>query len=245
MELVISSSGAIHTELSRGDCEIIRDSIDTVGLVVETIANRLSWELNPTSEDASVRHKAIELHAAALQRTSWLGASAMMFIPGVVNSPHKNETVRYDLAMQRATEAVKQLVDIAEDLGIDLCIANAWNGMFYSPQELIDFVDSFDSNRLGVYFNVANVLGYHQHPPHWIELLGKRLKRVHFQDFQRQIDDRNARFCDLMAGDVPWSDSMAALRGIGYNDTAVADMVRWDSALLERTSVAMDKILAL
>ena len=245
LELSISSGGAVHAELSRGECESIHTSIDTVGLVVETVASKLSWEFNPTSNNPSVRRKSIELHVAALQRTSWLGASAMMFCPGMINHPNNNEHVRHDLAMQRASEAVKRLLDTAEDLGVDLCIANAWNGMFYSPRELTDFVESFSSNRLGVYFNIAKVLGYDQHPPHWIELLGRHIKRVHFQDIQWQVGRRHAEFCDLMAGDVPWCDSMSALRDIGYNDTAVAEMIRWDPALLNRTSAAMDTILAL
>ena len=41
---------------------------------------------------------------------------------------------------------------------------------FYSPIELRDFVDSFDSDRLGVYLDIGNLIGYQQYPPHWVEL---------------------------------------------------------------------------
>jgi len=40
-----------------------------------------------------------------------------------------------------------------------LCIENVWNGLFYSPIELRDFVDSFDSEKLGVYLDVGNLIG--------------------------------------------------------------------------------------
>lgn len=45
-----------------------------------------------------------------------------------------------------------------------------------SPLEFRDFVDKFDSEYVGVYFDVGNVLltGY---PEHWIKILGKRIKK--------------------------------------------------------------------
>ena len=52
-------------------------------------------------------------------------------------------------------------------------------------------------------------------------------------------------FCDLLAGDVPWVESIKALKGIGYDKTVIAEMMPWDPALLARTSVAMDKILSM
>ena len=52
-------------------------------------------------------------------------------------------------------------------------------------------------------------------------------------------------FCDLGAGDVPWKDTMKALRGIGYDKTLVAEMMPWDLGVLQRTSAALDAIMAL
>ena len=138
--------------------------------------------------------------------------------------------MRYDIAVERAREGVKKLLDVAEKVGVDLCVENVWNGMFYSPLEFIQFIDSFSSKRLGVYFDVGNGVGYHQHPPHWIELLGKRIRRVHIKDFNLNFGWIGAySFCDLGAGQVPWAEVMAALRGVGYNATLVAEMMPWDA----------------
>ena len=54
-----------------------------------------------------------------------------------------------------------------------------------------------------------------------------------------------AGFCDLLDGDIPWNDTMAALRSIGYDKTITAEMMPPDPTLLDRTSKAMDKILAM
>ncbi len=207
----------------------------------------MSWGCNPVSNDADTRKQSIELHAKALQRTADVGAKAMLMVPGVVSGPMSGgKHVRYDLAMQRVTEAVEQLLPLAEKVGVDLCLENVWNGMFYSPTELASFIDSFTSNRLGVYFDVGNVLGYHQYPPHWIELLGKRIKRVHIKDYAENFGFVGGyTFCSLGAGQVPWAESIAALKAIGYDQTLVAEMLPWNPGLLERTRLEMDRIIAL
>jgi L-ribulose-5-phosphate 3-epimerase len=136
------------------------------------------------------------------------------------------------------------LAQVAEDHFVELCLENVWNGMFYSPIEFASFIDSIGSQWVGSYFDVGNVLGYHQHPPHWIEILGPRIWRVHIKDFKKSVGNLSG-FCDLLEGDVPWKATMDALRGIGYDKTLVAEMMPPDPTLLTRTKAAMDRIVRL
>ena len=116
--------------------------------------------MSPTSNDKSIREKSISLHQDALKVANYLDCEALLFVPGVVKSPISPEIVRYDRALARLREAINQMLPIAEDLKVDLCMENVWNGFFYSPIELRDFVDSFDSDRLGVYLDIGNLIGY-------------------------------------------------------------------------------------
>jgi len=247
LELCVGPEGVVNTQLTQSDCEAIRKTVDAKGVIVETLASGMSWGFNPTSNDKSVREKSIALHRDALQRAAWLGCKAMLFVPGVVTSPIvPDEIIRYDVAVERVREAVTQLLDVAENVDVDLCLENVWNGLFYSPLELRDFIDSFNSKRLGVYFDVGNVLGYQQYPPHWIELLGERIRRVHIKDYKDEFGwEGKYTFSELLEGDVPFEASMQALRKIGYDQTVVAEMLPWSEGLLERTSQAMDKIFAM
>jgi L-ribulose-5-phosphate 3-epimerase len=244
VELAIGAAGVLNTRTTRADCEAIRAKIDKSGLIVETLASGMSWGVNPTSEDPKVRQKAIELHADALQRAAWLGCQAMLFVPGVVVSPiAPSEVIRYDVAVKRAREATGQLLDVAQRVGVDLCLENVWNGLLLSPLEWIDFIDGFNSDRVGMYVDVGNLMGYHQHPPHWIEMLGKRIKRVHVKDFKDQFGfEGRYSFARLGEGDVPWAESAAALKAIGYNGTIVAEMMPPEDGLLDHTSQAMDRL---
>ena len=203
----------------------------------------MSWGVSPTSDDESIRKQSINLHQDAIKVASYLDCKALLFVPGVVKSPISPEIVRYDRALDRLREAINQCLPIAEDLNVDLCMENVWNGFFYSPIELRDFVDSFNSDRLGIYLDIGNLIGYQQHPPHWVELLNSRIKRVQIKDFQENFDWTGSfSFCDIGAGDVPWSETIEALNSIQYKSTIIAEMLPWDETILSRTSVAMDQI---
>jgi len=243
LELSVSSEGVINTNSSKAECEIIRKKIDDSGIFVDSIATGISWGVSPTSDDKSIRENSISLHQDALKVASYLNCKALLFVPGVVKSPISPDIVRYDRALDRLREAINQMLPIAEDLNVDLCMENVWNGFFYSPIELRDFVDSFDSDRLGVYLDIGNLIGYQQYPPHWVELLNSRIKRVQIKDFQENFDWTGSfSFCDIGAGDVPWSETIEALNSIQYKSTIIAEMLPWDETILSRTSVAMDQI---
>lgn len=247
LELTVGTEGAFHVDMNSRECAAIAKLIEQAPIQVPTVAAGLSWGCNPISDDQATREQSIQLHAKALQRTAEVGAKAMLMVPGVVSGPLGGGThVRYDHALERVRAAVEQLLPVAEKVGVDLCLENVWNGLFYSPVEFANFIDTFTSNRLGIYFDVGNVLGYHQHPPHWIELLGKRIKRVHIKDFTENFGSTGGySFCSLGAGQVPWEASMAALKSIGYDQTIVAEMLPWDPGQLARTSQEMDRILAM
>ena len=243
LELSVSNEGVINTNLSESECIAIRQKINDSGVFVDSIATGMSWGISPTSDDAGVRKNSIKLHQDAIKVASHLECKALLFVPGVVKSPISPEIVRYDRALDRLREAINQLLPIAENLDVDLCMENVWNGFFYSPIELRDFVDSFESDKLGVYLDIGNLIGYQQHPPHWIELLNSRIKRVQIKDFQENFDWTGSfSFCDIGAGDVPWKETVSALESIQYKNTIIAEMLPWDETILSRTSMAMDQI---
>ena len=243
LELGISTEGILTTNTSKAECLKIRQTIDDSGVFVDSMGTGISWGISPTSNDEATRKKSIKLHEDALKVAGNLGCKALLIVPGVVKSPISSDIVRYDRALDRLRHALNHLLPIAEDQDVDLCMENVWNGFFYSPIELRDFVDSFTSDKLGVYLDIGNLIGYQQYPPHWIELLNSRIKRVQVKDFQENFDWTGSfSFCDLGAGDVPWKETIDALKVINYQNTIIAEMLPWDETILSRTSAAMDQL---
>jgi L-ribulose-5-phosphate 3-epimerase len=245
LELAAGATGVLSIETDQKTMESYRKLGEKHNIKLQTLACGLAWQFSPTHPDKSIRRKSIDVHAAALQRAAWLGAQAMLYVPGAVKIPWNADyqPVPYDQAVAWAREAALELIETAQRVNVDLCIENVWNGLFYSPLEFRDFIDSLGTTKnLGVYFDVGNVLGYHQHPPHWIELLDKRIRRVHIKDFKSSVGNLSG-FCELLAGDVPWKESITALRKLGYDKTLVAELMPLDPAALKRTYQAMTKII--
>lgn len=246
IELCIGETGVLTPVTDEATCRAYAALAAGHGLTLKTLASGMSWGCSPTHPDAAIRRKSINLHRNALQRAAWLGCKTMLFVPGAVMIPWDASyaPVRYDQAVAWARDAVAELGEAAAQVGVDLAVENVWNGLFYSPLELASFVDSFHNPRIGIYFDVGNMLNHQQWPPHWIEILGTRIRAVHLKDFKMSVGTL-AGFCDLLAGDIPFQAVMKALRSINYEGTMVAEMMPHDNTLLERTSKAMDQILAM
>ena len=113
LELAIATEGALTTDATEAECAEIRKKIDASGMVVKTTASGVAWGFSPTSNDPEVRAKSNELYAKMLQMTAWLGCEALLYLPAVVRSPiAPDECVRYDTAIERAHENIKQLGDV-------------------------------------------------------------------------------------------------------------------------------------
>jgi hexulose-6-phosphate isomerase len=245
LELCIGTTGVLSVKTTERECAAIRRAADASGLVVDSVASGMSWETCPTHPDPRVRREAIALHKAALQRCAWLGCRSFLFVPGAVHIPWKPDfpAVPYLQAITWSGQAVKALLPVAERLNVEICIENVWNGLFYSPLEFREFIDAFGSRQIRAYFDIGNVLGYHQDPSDWIRILGRRIGRVHAKDFKRSIGTL-AGFCDLGQGDVPWKEVSAALHAIGYDRTVIAEMMPWRPDLLRKTARALKRLLA-
>ena len=90
-------------------------------------------------------------------------------------------------------------------------------------------------------------------PCHWIEILGKRIKRVHVKNFTREDAGGVLHgFGDnLLKGDVNWKNVVKALKKIKYKGFVTAEMIPFcrlpnlvlpDMKLARSTAKAMQKI---
>ena len=242
IELGIASQGVLTHKTSQAECEEIVREAEKHGLEISGVASGESWTTSPTANDEDVRKKIIDFTQKALQITHWLGSDAYLFVPGAVEVfflPDA-EVIPYDVCYQRASEAISQLVPVAEKLGVAIAVENVWNKFLLSPLEMREFIDNFNTSQVGVYFDVGNVLltGY---PDQWIRILGSRIKRVHIKDFKRSVGNADG-FVDLLEGDVDFEAVKQALLEINYDGYVTAEMIPFTPGRPEKTAAAMKKI---
>lgn len=212
----------------------LRRTAEEVGIELHSVMGGLLWQYPLSSPDPAVREKGMMVVEKGLERCRWLGASALLVVPGVVN-----EGTSYEQAYERSFAAVKELSPKAEREGVHIAVENVWNKLLLSPMEMVRFIDDVGSDYVGAYFDVGNILTY-GYPEQWIRSLGTRICKVHLKDFGRQ------GFTYLLQGDVNWPDVIQALREVGYDGYLTAELSLYRYApeqMLRDTAGAIEAIL--
>ena len=247
IEVALDEKGLVSLESTEEDLLNVKKMAKEAGIELYSVASGLYWTYNYTSENEKNREKAKEITKKQLWVASKLGCDTILVVPGAVNVAFEpgSEIVEYDVAYDRALEALKELAPYAEELKVSIGVENVWNKFLLSPLEMRDFIDKIGSDYVGSYFDVGNVL-YCGYPEHWVKILNKRIKKVHFKDYRKNVGSLDG-FVDLLAGDVNYKGVMAEFEKIGYDGWATAEMIppytQYPETIIYNTSNAMDKIL--
>ena len=249
VELVLGTEGDITMQTPDSKIKEISDMAKDIGLEICSIGTWLLWEFNFVSENAKEREFARDTIKKQLDIAAICGADTILVVPGYCGTEFapNQPLVRYDHAYERAQESLGLLVPYAKNRGVAIGIENVWNRFLLSPVEIARFIDEIGSDYVGAYFDVGNII-YIGYPQHWIEILGKRLKKIHISDYRASQAGLGA-FVDAFAGDVDFSEVMKSLRTIGYDDYITYEMLPnypiFPYQSMINGSLSLDKILTL
>ncbi len=129
-----------------------------------------------------------------------------------------------------------------------LLLENVWNNFLLSPMEMARYVDELDSEWLGVYFDVGNVvrIGW---PEQWIRVLGSRIKKLDIKEYSRDKQNNEGLWkgfnVKIGEGSVDWAAVRRELAAIDYAGWATAEVSGGDRDRLADVSTRMDRVLAL
>lgn len=222
IELNLDETGEVSLATDERNARALRAVVADEGLAISGLATGLYWRYSPTADDPATRRRALEIARRQLALAAALEAGAILVVPGQVGTALSEATARYDLAWDRAVEFLAALAPEAASTGVDIAIENVWNKFLLSPLEMQRIVDGTGSDRVGVYFDVGNILLY-GYPEQWIEILGRRIRRVHLKDFRRAVGTLDG-FVAIGSGDVNWATVGAALRQIDYHGPLTAEV---------------------
>jgi L-ribulose-5-phosphate 3-epimerase len=228
----------------------IRRLADSIGIAISGVCSFLFWPYPLTNNDAAKRERAIELATAMTRAAHDLGTENLLVVPGAVGIPWRTdyEPVPNDVCDRRAREAIGRLAPLAEKLDVHLNIENIFfNGYLMTPEEMIDFVDSFHSDHVRVHFDTGNVMLF-QYPEHWINILGSRIKNVHLKEFTKKGTDHSLEsFRPLLDGTTNWPAVMEAFSQTGYGGYLTFEYfhpyAHYPEALIYQTSDSLDRLL--
>ena len=248
IELAMSLEGELNLDSSEAEISEVRKQADEIGIELKSLVSGVYWKYSLTHESEEIRETTKDIIKKHIRGASLLGCDTILLVPGGVDADFVPgyEVVDYEVAYNRALEALKELSGFAEEYKVNIGVENVWNKFLLSPLEFREFLDKISSEYVGCYFDVGNTLltGY---PEQWIRILGKdRIKKVHLKDFRRDVGTING-FVDLLAGDVNFVEVINALKEIGYDDYLTAGMIppykNYSDQIIYNTSKSMDRII--
>ena len=186
-------------------------------------------------EDRAFTRRLLETHLAFADA---LGADGILIVPGGIT---EKRSIRE--AWDNCQESLFSLKDVIAGGKAYVGVENVWNNFFLSPMEMARFIDELNIPHLGAYFDVGNVAIF-SWPEYWIEILGKRIVKVHVKDFIKKGTNAGC-FVNLLEGSIRWDKVMAALRNIGYDGYLTAEVASMPSTpeyLYQITQSALDTI---
>ena len=230
--------------------QAIRKMADKIGISISGICSFLFWPYPLTSNDSDKRARGVELAGKMTQAAHDLGVENLLVVPGAVHIPWRtdHEPVPNDVCDKRARSAISTLLPQAEKLGVSLNIENIFfNGYLMTPMEMVAFVDGFQSDHVRVHFDTGNIMMF-QFPEHWISVIGKRIKNVHFKEYTKKGTDFSLEsFRPLLDGTTDWPAVMEALDQSGYRGYLTFEYfhpyLHYPEALVHQTSDSLDRML--
>ncbi len=250
VEVNYALEGDLSPEASEADIRAIGETARGMGLDVSGVCSFLFWPYSLTHQDPQRRKQGLELAAKMVRAAHLLGTPNLLVVPGAVYVPWLEDEppVPHDVCDRRAREAVRRLIPEAKKAGVYLNIENIFaNGFLHSPQEMIQFVDSFHSDQVRVHFDTGNIGQYH-FAEHWIPMLGRRIQNVHMKEYSKRVHEFNLNaFRPLLDGTTDWPAVIESLDRVGYRGYLTFEYFNpfphWPESLVLQTSDALDRML--
>jgi hexulose-6-phosphate isomerase len=250
IEINFALEGEFSDESSAAQITEIRNMAEQIGIAISGVCSFLFWPYSMTHNDPARRNKGLQLASKMIEAARLLGTENLLVVPGAVYAPwiEDFDPVPNDVCDRRAREAVRKLLPEAEKAGVSINIENIFaNAFLFSPQEMVEFVDSFHSPHVQIHFDTGNIMHY-QFPEHWVPILGTRIKNIHFKEWDKRTQEFNLHtFRTLLDGTTNWPAVIAELDKIGYRDYLTFEYFHpfshYPEALIYQTSDALDRML--
>ncbi|MEX2176438.1 MAG: sugar phosphate isomerase/epimerase family protein [Pirellulaceae bacterium] len=221
-----------------------RAAVQQSGVFVHNAINHAHWNQRLTSANAEERAKGVANIEHCIRVSHAAGGNGVLIVVG------RGDDGPADEIDERARQEIKKLIPLAASLGQPILFENVWNKMHYdhdappdqSPERFIQFVDSFNSPWVGMYYDIGNHWKYGQ-PRDWLKAFGRRAVKLDVKGFSRKQN----KFVDITSADddLPWGEVQKGLDEIGFTGWTTAEVGGGDLERLTTVREQMQKAFGL
>jgi L-ribulose-5-phosphate 3-epimerase len=214
------------------------------GLQAASVCDHIHWVKSLSAPDEATRQLGLDGLVLSLQDAHAYGAGSVLLVPGIAR-----DGVSYEQCWERSIVEIKKAIPLAKELGVKISIENVGNNFITTPEQAVAYLDAINSEWVGWHFDIGNVGRNYGPAERWIQLLGKRIVRIHIKDFSAKPAPAGAGGArpKLLDGDTNWPAVMTALDHAGYNGWAISEQPGNQAADVESArdlAQRMDKIFA-
>jgi len=203
--------------------EQARAAVLESGVFCHNAINHAHWGVRLTDANPEVRAKARANMDHCLRVSHAIGGSGILIVVGKGSDGAAAEIE------ERCRQEIKKSIPLAASLGQRILFENVWNQMMYdhdkapeqSAERFIQFVDSFNSPWVGMYYDLGNHWKYGQ-PAEWLRAFGPRAVKLDVKGFSRKKNE----FTEITGpdDDLPWAEVRQALSDIGFAGWTTAEV---------------------
>jgi L-ribulose-5-phosphate 3-epimerase len=219
-------------------------ALKETGLQAASVCCHTHWQKPLSAPDEPTRKIGFDGLVQSLQDAKAYGASSVLLVPGVAR-----DGVTYQQCFDRSIVEIKKAIPVARDAGVKIAIENVGNNFIMSPEQAIEYLDAINSEWVGWHFDIGNA-GRVGPAERWINLLGKRIVKIHVKDFSAKPvapGTRSGERPKLLDGDTNWPAVIKALDAAGYSGWGISEQPSDQAADLESArdlAQRMDKIFS-
>ena len=178
----------------------------------------------------------------AIDQARYLGANSVLHVV-----PY-NQKLGYRENYRRTQQTIRTATLHAEKKQVMVLLENVWATFLIDPVAMARYIDELNSPMVGAYFDIGNVVRWGW-PPHWIEVLGPRIKKLDIKEYDLKIamneGMRKGFSQPLGSGSIDWRKVREELARIEYTGWATAEVKGGDQARLEAIAIQMNDVLQL
>jgi len=214
----------------------VRAAVLESRVFVHNAINHAHWSERLTSANEAQRAQGRANIEHCIRVSHAAGGNGVLIVVG------KADDGSADGVQQRCRKEIQRLLPLAAALGQPILIENVWNQIGYNHEappeqtadQYVDFVDSFNSPWVGMYYDIGNHWKYGQ-PREWLRAFGYRCVKLDVKGFSRAQD----KFTDIGEGDLPWDEVRKGLDDIGFTGWTTAEVKGGD---LQRLTVVRQQM---
>jgi L-ribulose-5-phosphate 3-epimerase len=214
---------------------------DKTGIVIHGVIDSAHWKDRLSDPDEAVRERGVAALKTAIADAKTYGATTVLLVPGKVG---KDAT--FEQTWARSQAEIRKVLPLFDNSGAKLAIEVVWNDFLTKPEQLVKYVDEFQSPNVGAYFDVSNMIKYGVPPADWIRALGPRMLKFDFKGFSMEkFKNKQSPWVDIGEGDENWPEVLKALDEVGYRGWATSEVAGGGEKELKDIAERMNKVLGL